>query len=338
MATHAYVKWLEEPVKWDVVRLKHVRGRGPLAAGSRVEVKWAGEFHPAVIVEIGKQNVLAKKQLDHKRRQREASPPQDPIKRKRQHDDDQATTSGTSRKQQQKRQKRLQSLAVLDEVEDSAEECAGCQEKEETIEGLQHDVDSLRKQLTRVQEVMASGTKIDEVVRRLEDAVIWLEENRTFLATRQADSSDVCRSAVVTPAQDAAASSSVPSTRPDQPLRRDGPEMVSIGPATKVPAATMNKITWSNPKKAVRELLMVVFTTPVLRASSMTGRPSNGNKYRQTGLDVRPALDQDKLHDLIDFLETNTGLTRSEVRRTIAAKINDLNKAKRSVDAREAAA
>ena len=61
----------------------------------------------------------------------------------------------------------------------------------------------------------------------------------------------------------------------------------------------MNKITWSNPKKAVRELLIVVFTTPVLRASSMTGRPSNGNKYRQTGLDVRPALDQDKLHDLI---------------------------------------
>ena len=42
---------------------------------------------------------------------------------------------------------------------------------------------------------------------------------------------------------------------------------------------------------------MAVFTTPVLKVSSMTGRPSNGNKYRHTG-GVTPTLDQHKLKDV----------------------------------------
>ena len=73
---------------------------------------------------------------------------------------------------------------------------------------------------------------------------------------------------------------------------------VSIGPSINESAATLRRIQWSDAKKAVREFLVAVFT-PVLKVSSMTGKPSNGNKYRQSGDGVRPALDQEKLGDVI---------------------------------------
>ena len=64
-------------------------------------------------------------------------------------------------------------------------------------------------------------------------------------------------------------------------------------------AATLRRIQWNDATKAAWELLVSVFTTPVLKVSSMTGKPSNGNKYRQSGGGVRPALDQEKLGDVI---------------------------------------
>ena len=70
-------------------------------------------------------------------------------------------------------------------------------------------------------------------------------------------------------------------------------------------AATLRRIQWSDAKKAVRELLVAVFTTPVLKVSSMTGKPSNGNKYRQSGGGVRPSLDQEKLGDVKQAEQNN---------------------------------
>ena len=69
-------------------------------------------------------------------------------------------------------------------------------------------------------------------------------------------------------------------------------------PSTAIAAATHHRIQWQDAKKAVRELLVAALTTPVVKVSSMTGRPSNGNKYRHTG-GVRPTPDQDKLKDVI---------------------------------------
>ena len=100
--------------------------------------------------------------------------------------------------------------------------------------------------------------------------------------------------------------------------------MMSIGPSVRVPVDIMRRIQWTDAKKAVRELLVVVFTAEVLRTSSMTGRPSNGNKYRETGREVRPALDQEKLKDVIGkYFHAHSGIIQIQQRYMQNSEHND---------------
>ena len=92
--------------------------KGALDVGANVEVKWDGDYHPATIVDLGKQNVLAKKLLEHEKQQQQdkENVGPEPCKRKRQHDQEQPAMSESSRKQLKKRQEKLQSLAVLEQI------------------------------------------------------------------------------------------------------------------------------------------------------------------------------------------------------------------------------
>ena len=37
---YVFVKWLEDPTKWNVVPVKHGKSKGELKTGQAVEVKW----------------------------------------------------------------------------------------------------------------------------------------------------------------------------------------------------------------------------------------------------------------------------------------------------------
>ena len=51
---YAFVKWLEDPPKWNVVPVKHVKSKGELKTGQVVEVKWGSAYHRARLIDIGK--------------------------------------------------------------------------------------------------------------------------------------------------------------------------------------------------------------------------------------------------------------------------------------------
>ena len=74
---------------------------------------------------------------------------------------------------------------------------------------------------------------------------------------------------------------------------------VTIGPCTQVSARAYKTINWdgSDGAKAVRELLVAVFTREVLATSSLTG--TVGNAYQAAGLEAKPCLDPAKLNDVI---------------------------------------
>ena len=51
---YVFVKWLEDPTKWNVVPVKHVKSKGELKTGQAVEVKWGSAYHRAPLIDIGK--------------------------------------------------------------------------------------------------------------------------------------------------------------------------------------------------------------------------------------------------------------------------------------------
>ena len=74
---------------------------------------------------------------------------------------------------------------------------------------------------------------------------------------------------------------------------------VTIGPCAEIPVSSYRAIDWSNSKKAIKDLLVAVFSREVLGRSSLTGGRSNANAADAA---LRPALDQVKLNDVLSEL------------------------------------
>ena len=50
----AFIKWLEDPPKWNVVPVRHIKSNGELRTGKKVEANWGTSYHSAVVLDLGK--------------------------------------------------------------------------------------------------------------------------------------------------------------------------------------------------------------------------------------------------------------------------------------------
>ncbi|XP_043214679.1 uncharacterized protein LOC122378039 [Amphibalanus amphitrite] len=141
------------------------------------------------------------------------------------------------------------------------------------------------------------------LARRLEDAVIWLEENKGRLAKDVSvvnvdDYDDADTGASASPRGEAGASHhlstparplAMPSTsrtEAETPTRRPthhDVNMVTIGPFTAITSAAFCLINFDDKKKAIRDMMMAVFGKEVLGSSSMRGHRTSMSPQQEQG-------------------------------------------------------